>query len=74
MTHEETIMLYSDVHHLSHQFLERLKHATDPAQKLSLQEMGMLACIMKDLAHAAKDMAKASYYTGEHPVETGKKF
>lgn len=74
MTHEEMNMLYSDLHSLSHNFMERLKHATDPAQKLSLTEMAMLSCVMKDLANAAKDVAKAHYYSHEHPVETGKKF
>jgi len=67
-------ILYSDLHNLSHNFMDRLKHATDPSQKLSLTEMAMLSCVMKDLSHAAKNVAKAHYYTTEHPVESGKKF
>jgi hypothetical protein len=74
MTHEETKILHSDLYNLSHNFVERLKMATEPQNKLSLQEMVWVACIMSDLAKTEKDMLKAKHYHAEHPVDTDKKF
>ena len=50
-------------------YLEKLEKVGKEKREWSLHELGMVSDIVKDMAEAYKDLAKAHYYLSEHSVE-----
>lgn len=66
MTTEERIKLYDDFHSGVRMMMDGLERVVRSEEKWSLDDMGKVADIMKDLAMTEKAIAKAHYCYSEH--------
>ena len=66
MTSEERMKLYNDFHSGVRMMMDRIEKIAKSEDKWSLDEMGKLADMMKDLALTEKSIAKAHYCYSEH--------
>lgn len=66
MTSEERAKLYDDFHSGVRMMMDGLERVVRSEEKWSLDDMGKVADIMKDLAMTEKAIAKAHYCYSEH--------
>lgn len=66
MTSEERAKLYEDFHSGVRMMMDGLERVVRSEEKWSLDDMGKVADIMKDLAMTEKAIAKAHYCYSEH--------
>ncbi len=72
MTHEEKEKMICDMHSGMRMLIEGLSAIGMEKTNWTLDEMGKCSDIIKDVACAHKDLAKAHYYMSEHSYETYK--
>lgn len=70
MTNEERMKLYDDFHSGVRMFMDKIERAGRDETEMTLDEMGKLADIMKDLAITEKSIAKAHHCYAEHSDKT----
>lgn len=70
MTHEERKKLYDDFHSGARMMMDRLEKVAREEPEMTLDDMGKVADIMKDLAMTEKAIAKAHYCYAEHSDKT----
>lgn len=70
MTTEERMKLYEDFHSGVRMMMDKIEKIVREESKWSLDDMGKLADIMKDLAMTEKGIAKAHYCYAEHSDKT----
>lgn len=66
MTTEERIKLYDDFHSGVRMMMDKIEKIAKSEDKWSLDQMGKLADMIKDLAVTEKSIAKANYCYSEH--------
>lgn len=66
MTTEERMKLYNDFHSGVRMMMDKIEKIVKEEDKWSLDSMGKLADMMKDLAATEKYIAKAHYCYSEH--------
>ncbi len=66
MTTEERMKLYNDFHSGVRMMMDKIEKIVKEEGKWSIDEMGKLADMMKDLAMTEKAIAKAHYCYSEH--------
>lgn len=66
MTNEERMKLYDDFHSGTRMMMDALERVAKSEDKWSLDEMGKMSGIIKDLAMTEKAIAKAHYCYSEH--------
>ena len=66
MTTEERMKLYNDFHSGVRMMMDKIEKIAKEEDKWSLDDMGKLADMMKDLAMTEKGIAKAHYCYSEH--------
>lgn len=66
MTSEERMKLYEDFHSGVRMMMDGLERVVRSEDKWSLDDMGKVADIMKDLAMTEKGIAKAHHCYSEH--------
>ena len=66
MTSEERMKLYDDFHSGVRMMMDKVEKIAKSESDWSLDEMGKLADIMKDLAMTEKGIAKAHHCYSEH--------
>ena len=66
MTSEERMKLYNDFHSGVRMMMDAIERAAKSEDKWSLDDMGKMADIIKDLAVTEKSIAKAHYCYSEH--------
>lgn len=66
MTNEERMKLYNDFHSGVRMMMDKIEKIVKEEDKWSLDSMGKLADMMKDLAMTEKAIAKAHYCYSEH--------
>jgi hypothetical protein len=66
MTTEERMKLYNDFHSGVRMMMDKIEKIVKEESKWSIDEMGKLADMMKDLAMTEKAIAKAHYCYSEH--------
>ena len=66
MTSEERKKLYDDFHSGVRMMMDKLEKVARDSAEMTLDEMGKVADIMKDLAMTEKGIAKAHHCYAEH--------
>lgn len=70
MTHEERKKLYDDFHSGVRMMMDRLEKVAREESEMTIDEMGKVADIMKDLSVVEKSIAKAHHCYAEHSDKT----
>lgn len=70
MTHEERKKLYDDFHSGVRMMMDRLEKVAREEPEMTIDDMGKVSDIMKDLAMTEKAIAKAHHCYAEHSDKT----
>lgn len=69
MNKEQRAKLHEDICMIMNAITSKLTKISKEGHPMTLTEMSEVADIIKDLAHAEKNWAKAHHYTSEHSAE-----
>lgn len=74
MTHEERMILREKIEWKVSDLFERLERFCSETSGLTLVQIGVASDVLKDLADAEKNLAKAKHLEKEHPYHEDKKY
>lgn len=69
MTNEEIEMCKEKIHKGMQMVLEKAEHIGRTESMWSLEELGEMSDITKDMSEALKNIAKTHYYLSEHSIK-----
>jgi hypothetical protein len=69
MTNEDIEMCKEKIHKGMQMVLEKAEHIGRTESMWSMEELGEMADITKDMSEALKNIAKTHYYLSEHSIK-----